>query len=289
MQTQTNTTLDPKVKNLAMAIRQAESGGDYNASGASTENGAYQFMPETWKAWSGKYLGDSNAEMSRENQNKVAYSRIKEWKDAGFQPAQIASMWNAGEGRPNAYKENWRGTNSMGVKYDTPAYVEKVKKYHNEIKAGQPQIAPVSRPAAGGMGAPQVTTSASLTARNAEQSAEQPAEQPAPEQSGSRLESFTNALGFGKTVDTLGSMIARGRATDEEKDFIQDPTGKEKAGALLNVGSLALGAGTAGLAGAKLFGGKLMGALGTGVTGGAVAGKDSKACSGALGSGAANS
>lgn len=135
--------LDPQALNLAKAIRRAETGGHadpYNARGASGETGAYQFMPETWKQWAGQYLQNPSAEYSVENQNKVAYSRIKELKDQGLNPAQIASMWNSG--KAEAYKQGFRGTNSQGVEYDVPAYVEKVSRHYNELKTGG-QAAPI--------------------------------------------------------------------------------------------------------------------------------------------------
>jgi len=136
--------LDPQALNLAKAIRRAETGGladPYNARGASGETGAYQFMPDTWKQWSGQYLQQPNAEYSVENQNKVAYSRIKELKDQGYNPAQIASMWNSG--KAEAYKEGFKGTNKQGVAYDVPAYVQKVSQHYNELKGGGGQAAPI--------------------------------------------------------------------------------------------------------------------------------------------------
>jgi len=127
-------TLDQDVVNLSKAIRQHESGGDFKIKGKSGESGGYQFMPDTWKGYAKDILGDEKAEMTPQNQNKVAYTKIKKWKDSGKNVGQIASMWNAGEGKPNAYKENWRGTNSQGVKYDTPAYAKAVAGYYQEYK-----------------------------------------------------------------------------------------------------------------------------------------------------------
>lgn len=136
------TTPDPKIKALASAILTKESGGNYQAKGASGEFGAYQFMPGTWKAWAGKHLGDMNAEPTVENQNKVAYSQIKEWKDHGLTPAQIASKWNSGN--ENAYKQNHRGVNSLGVAYDTPKYAMDVSNIYRKKLA---QYAPPQQPA----------------------------------------------------------------------------------------------------------------------------------------------
>lgn len=129
--------LDQGAKTLATAILKHESGGNYNAKGASGEIGGYQFMPGTWKTWAGKHLGDPNAPLTVENQNKVAYSQIKEWKDQGKSPAQIASLWNSG-------KENWEGNvgvNSMGVHYDVPAYVKAVSANYKALSAkNKPQV-----------------------------------------------------------------------------------------------------------------------------------------------------
>jgi hypothetical protein len=135
-------TLDPTIKNLASAIKKQESGDSkdpYNSKGASGEHGAYQIMPKTWKSWAGAHLGDSNAPMTVENQNKVAYSQIKSWKDQGLNPAQIAAAWNAGEG--SLADDKWKtniGTNSVGVKYDTPSYVKNVSKYYQNLKGEIP-------------------------------------------------------------------------------------------------------------------------------------------------------
>ena len=134
------TAIDPQIKNLVSAIGQQETGASsdaaYTQKGASGEYGRYQFMPDTWKAWAGTHLGDANAPMTMENQNKVAYAQVKAWKDQGLNPAQIAAAWNAGEGslKNDAWKTNV-GTNAEGVKYDTPTYVRNVSKYYEAGKA----------------------------------------------------------------------------------------------------------------------------------------------------------
>lgn len=148
--------LDPQALNLAKAIRRAETGTStdpYNTRGASGEYGAYQFMPDTWKQWAGQYLQNPNAEYTVENQNRVAYSRIKELKDQGLTPAQIASIWNSGDkdaykgtfssGKPSSSKAQGGKPNSQGVDYDVPGYVQKVSAHYNELKNGQNQINPM--------------------------------------------------------------------------------------------------------------------------------------------------
>lgn len=128
-----NSQMDQQAVNLAKAIRQTESGGDFNAKGASGESGAYQWMPDTWKAHAGTVLGNPNAEMSPSNQNAVAYATIKKWKDEGLNPAQIAAKWNSGS---EVGWENKRGVNSAGVAYDVPKYVASVTGAYQKVKAG---------------------------------------------------------------------------------------------------------------------------------------------------------
>lgn len=115
------------VDQIAETIKQLE-GGDYNARGASGELGAYQFMPNTWTKWSQEYLqGTGQAPQSlaptQDNQDAVAKFKIQQLLSQGNTPEQIASIWNSGSPNPAGKV----GTNSKGVKYNTPAYVERFK------------------------------------------------------------------------------------------------------------------------------------------------------------------
>ncbi len=131
--------LDPQVVNLAKAIRQTESGGDFNIKGKSGEHGAYQFMPDTWKEYSREAGVNVPLEQATpEQQNEVAYKKIKQWKDKGLNVGQIASSWNAGPGKPNAYLEGNSGVNSKGVSYDTPAYAKSVAEQYHQYKGQSP-------------------------------------------------------------------------------------------------------------------------------------------------------
>lgn len=123
--------MDPQAVALAKSIRQAESGNNFNQTGKSGEIGAYQWMPDTWKTHAKNVLGDANAPLTPENQNAVAYVTIKQWKDQGLNPAQIAAKWNSGS---EANWENKIGTNAKGVAYDVPAYVKKVTDFYQTFK-----------------------------------------------------------------------------------------------------------------------------------------------------------
>ncbi len=137
--------LDQNVVNIAKAIRQVESG---NKAVLPAEGGGlggasrYQYTTSTWKGVAQKYLGDANAPLTAKNEDQASYMRIKEWKDAGKTPKQIASMWNAGEGKPDAYKQNVKGVNEYGVKYDVPAYADKVYNEFAKISKANPPKKP---------------------------------------------------------------------------------------------------------------------------------------------------
>lgn len=123
--------MDQDVINLAKAIRQHESGGNFNAKGKSQESGAYQWTPDTWKAHSKQILGNENAEMTPANQNAVAYGVLKTWKDAGLNPAQISAKWNSGSEKG---WENKIGVNKFGVEYNVPKYVKSVTDLYQQNK-----------------------------------------------------------------------------------------------------------------------------------------------------------
>ena len=139
--------LDQGVVNLAKAIRQTESGGNFQIPGKSGEYGGYQFTEPTWKDYSSKYgINTPLKEATPEQQNAVVYNKIKEWKDSGKDVTQIASMWNAGEGEPDAYTGKFKDgrvsssklpggkKNSYGVEYDVPGYVKNVATEYMNLK-----------------------------------------------------------------------------------------------------------------------------------------------------------
>lgn len=139
----TQTQLDPQAVNLTKAIRQSESGGNFQAKGASGEYGAYQYTEPTWNKLASKYgVNSSLKDSTPEQQNEIAYKQIKEWKDSGKNVGQIASMWNAGEGEPDAYTgkfsngQSSAGTNKEGVKFNVPAYAQSVANAYKTLKGG---------------------------------------------------------------------------------------------------------------------------------------------------------
>ncbi len=139
-----NQQLDPTIVNMARAIKSVETAGSsdpYTASGKSGEYGAYQFMPQTWSKLSQQYLGQDIPvqQASVAQQNQVAYNYIKSLKDQGYNPAQVASIWNSGKPDPTGNV----GTNKYGAVYNTPQYVQSVVSAYNNYKNGlNPSIQP---------------------------------------------------------------------------------------------------------------------------------------------------
>lgn len=129
-----NNQLDQDAVRLAQAIRQTESQNNPTVKGKSGEHGSYQFMPETWNQYSKKYGVNVPLEQATPvQQNEVAYKRIKELKDQGYNVGQIASIWNSGQ-------PEWEGkvgVNKHGVQYNVPQYVDKVANTYQSLKSGQ--------------------------------------------------------------------------------------------------------------------------------------------------------
>lgn len=122
---------------ITKAIAYQENGGklDLNklSAGQSGEmKSIFQFTPETWKLYSKQVYG-KEMPLNNDNETYVVKQKVRKWMDEGRTAREIGSMWNAGEARPDAYKENWKGVNKHGVAYDTPKYAEGVLKYSKQF------------------------------------------------------------------------------------------------------------------------------------------------------------
>jgi len=110
--TLTNQQPDSSVIGLQKVIKNLE-GGDYtNRSGdGGSSAGAYQWnndnkplrpgeLPSHWKNAAAQYLKDSNAPMTQDNQDFVAYQQLKAYKDQGRSPEEIDALWNGAKKDP---------------------------------------------------------------------------------------------------------------------------------------------------------------------------------------------
>lgn len=123
--------LDPDVVKLAQSIRQVESNNNFNAVGDNGEShGAYQFNKGNFAHWATQFGLDPN-DFSPKNQDRVAYAKMKTWKDQGYHAGEIAAMWNGAhmqDGRPVA---------------NNPEYVKKVEAALKQVP-GLPSAAPAA-------------------------------------------------------------------------------------------------------------------------------------------------
>lgn len=103
------TQLDSGVVKVMHAIRNIESGGDYNIMGdQGTSKGAYQWnnyidgkhvplqpnqIPANFQSAAKLHKLDEN-DFTPANQNKVAYAQVSNWKNQGLTPLEIDAMWN---------------------------------------------------------------------------------------------------------------------------------------------------------------------------------------------------
>lgn len=130
---------------LVKALAYAENGGSPDLKnpkqGKTGEaKSIFQFTPATWKGYAKETLGDENAPITADNETYVANEKVKKWISQGKTARQIASMWNAGQGEPDAYTGKFSngspsvGVNSKyGVKFDVPGYADKVLKYSKQF------------------------------------------------------------------------------------------------------------------------------------------------------------
>lgn len=137
--------IDQTALTLSRAIRSAE-GGDYNnvSGDGGTSAGAYQWnnfvggkstklkkgeLPSNFTN-AAKQYGLDSADFSQTNQDHLAYLQLKAQLDAGHSQSEVASWWNSG-GYEATGKKGYNAATSTS--YDTPAYVNKVKKYYEQL------------------------------------------------------------------------------------------------------------------------------------------------------------
>jgi len=150
--------LDPQALALTKAIGQTE-GGNFTAKGKSGEYGAYQYLPSTWAAES--QAAGVNVPLDQSTpaqQNEVAYKYVESLKQQGYNPGQIASIWNAGSGEPNAYTGEFsngqpsKGVNPEGVPYNVQGYADTVMANYGKLNQTS------SQPSSTGGGNPLVSS-----------------------------------------------------------------------------------------------------------------------------------
>lgn len=185
--------LDQDIVNLAKAIRSVETRGQkdpYTAKGGSGEFGAYQYTEDTWnadvKALTGKAVPLTQADKIL--QNEVAYKKLESLKKQGYNPGQIASIWNSG----GPEWEGKVGVNKYGIKYDVPKYVDAVATAYQGFKAGSQN--------------PLIKTSPSTVGEEERVTPEQQADAASAEQYGAFFPAVTGESRTGAALRTAGNL-----------------------------------------------------------------------------------
>ncbi len=207
----TNSQIDPTALALSRSIRQVESNGNYNAVGDNGQShGAYQFNKNNFKSWATEQGLDPN-DMSEQNQDHVAYNRIKSDLDSGLSQSEVAAKWNGAK----LVNGHYQAIN--------PGYVEKVKQAYSQHS---------SNPATNGLGAltPQPQTQSGPTTLPQGQQATPPPPGP----------NILTQLGQG---DIMGAAKTAGNfAFPIVGDLLHDIQGKNDKSVLQQVGDAGMSA-----------------------------------------------
>ncbi len=167
------TQYDPQIVSMVRAIKMQESGNNYNApkeKAGQSLGGAYQYQAPTWKQYAREILGDENAPFTPENQDKVTYGKVKQWKDQGLQPMDIAHNWNPGDPTypqkvVNNLKSIVRGSKQYSSKTQTPGQtnIESQQELPPPSTDSSGYITQTQLPQGTGIAIPEIKSSQNLT------------------------------------------------------------------------------------------------------------------------------
>lgn len=133
-----------EINAIVKALGYTENGGKPTVSkkGKTGElKSIFQFEPGTWANYSKQVFG-KEVPLTPDTETHVVQQKVSKWLQSGYTPSQIASMWNAGIGEPDAYTGKFSdGTSSTGVNkkygvaYNVPEYVDKFNNYLKEFSS----------------------------------------------------------------------------------------------------------------------------------------------------------
>jgi len=94
----------PGLERFMTAVARVESGGNHRAvNKTSGAYGRYQIMPENWRAWARRYLGNANARPTPANQEKVARAKMKSLYRWLGSWRRVSYWWLTGSSRTTAW------------------------------------------------------------------------------------------------------------------------------------------------------------------------------------------
>jgi len=94
----------PELDKFMAAIARVESGGNHRAvNKVSGAFGRYQILPENWRAWARRYLGNANAKPTAANQEKVARAKMRSLYHWLGSWRRVSYWWLTGSSRTTAW------------------------------------------------------------------------------------------------------------------------------------------------------------------------------------------
>lgn len=118
----------------AIGGQESEGSGGYNAvNGRTKASGKYQIMPDNWPSWSQEAGLSAGAEMTPENQERVAHFKLKQYYDK-YGAAGAAVAWYSGEANAQRWV-NGEATDVWGNPWDAPQHGNEpsIKQYANDV------------------------------------------------------------------------------------------------------------------------------------------------------------
>lgn len=94
----------PGLDRFMAAVARVESGGNHKAvNKRSGAYGRYQIMPDNWRAWARRYLGNANARPTPANQEKVARAKMRSLYHWLGSWRRVSYWWLTGSSRTSSW------------------------------------------------------------------------------------------------------------------------------------------------------------------------------------------
>jgi hypothetical protein len=124
----------PGLARFMTAVARVESGGNHMALNAiSGAFGRYQILPDNWRAWARRYLGNANAKRTLLNQERVARAKMRSLYQWLGSWRRVSYWWLTGSSSTTAWSRAARN------------YVARVMAYFGSPEPGEEDLATVSR------------------------------------------------------------------------------------------------------------------------------------------------
>jgi hypothetical protein len=117
----------PLLERFMRAVAQVESHGNLTAVNATSgAYGRYQILPDNWRAWARRYLGNANAKPTRANQERVARRKMAQLYRWLGSWERVSYWWLTGSSQTSAWSRAAR------------SYVERVMAIFGGIESSRP-------------------------------------------------------------------------------------------------------------------------------------------------------